>query len=238
MRIAICDDNKQYALFLKAAIEKYFRTCNLCCLCDVYTDPAELLGADATRYAVAFLDVDMPINGLSCAATLRETNAGLVVVFVSEYLEYSLKAFEVSAFRYLLKQDIDKTLPKCLGSIVFAKGSGEQRYTVSFNRKENYIPVSDIVLFRSNKRQVEIICNDNNAAPRCTVYKKIRDMESDPLLSGFLRTHNSYFVNMNYIVSIRNYTAVLKDGTTLPVSRSAFRHVQQKFILWKGREAF
>jgi len=53
---------------------------------------------------VVFLDIEMPgINGLNLAEQMVEVNSSLLIVFVTAYNEYAVKAFEFNALDYLLK---------------------------------------------------------------------------------------------------------------------------------------
>ncbi|WP_067841422.1 response regulator [Amphibacillus sediminis] len=53
---------------------------------------------------VVFLDIDMPeINGLELADTIIAYDPTILIVFVTAYNEFAIKAFEIHALDYLLK---------------------------------------------------------------------------------------------------------------------------------------
>ena len=66
---------------------------------------------------VVFLDMQMPrLNGLDVCATLLDEGGILpLVIFVTAYDEYALKAFEVHAIDYLLKPFDRERFQKALG---------------------------------------------------------------------------------------------------------------------------
>lgn len=56
------------------------------------------------KVQVVFMDIEMPQkNGLELAEQLLEVNSSLLVVFVTAYQEYALKAFELNALDYIMK---------------------------------------------------------------------------------------------------------------------------------------
>ncbi len=51
-----------------------------------------------------FLDIDMDErSGLDIARRVRELHLDTVIIFVTNYPEFSMEGYEVQAFRYLLK---------------------------------------------------------------------------------------------------------------------------------------
>lgn len=49
--------------------------------------------------------------------------------------------------------------------------------------------------------------------------------------SVFIRSHQSYLVNMGHILSIARYQLTLSAGLTLPISQSKYLNLQNSFIL-------
>ena len=48
--------------------------------------------------------------GIDLARTLRRENPGIVIVFLTNFIQYAPEGFEVQAFRYLLKRDMNEKL--------------------------------------------------------------------------------------------------------------------------------
>lgn len=63
----------------------------------------------------------------------------------------------------------------------------------------------------------------------------LRSMEDKLCDEGFLRIHNSYLVNMNYLSSLQTSGATLTTGETLPLSLHNYRAIKSKYLEWKGR---
>ena len=118
LKIAICDDIEEVAFELKQKIEGICEKMDLPLDCMVFTSPMTMLKTDMSATQVVFLDIDMPEkNGLEAAKELRETHPDMILVFVTAFIEYAPAGYNVAAFRYLLKQQLDNSLPTVMGDI-------------------------------------------------------------------------------------------------------------------------
>ncbi len=104
MRIAICDDTVSHAERVEALLkshEKYADSETV-----IYTESKALLDAVSSGecFDIAFLDVDMPyINGPEPRKQLRDKSERILIVFVSTYPQYAIRAFDCKAFSYFMK---------------------------------------------------------------------------------------------------------------------------------------
>lgn len=106
-KIAICDDEPLHIEKIRSILPDEET--------DTYTSPAILLDTitSGKRYDVLFLDIMMPeMDGISLARELRELDEGMLIVFITSKIEFMQTGYEVKAFRYLLKDQIDTGLPK------------------------------------------------------------------------------------------------------------------------------
>ena len=53
-----------------------------------------------------------PLNGVDLARRLHELRPDMLLIFVTNYVEYSLQGYEVQAFRYLLKAEMPQKLER------------------------------------------------------------------------------------------------------------------------------
>lgn len=113
MRAIICDDDGRFAKKLEQLIMQYYRNMGMTIDTTVVTNPQNLLKRnDLANFDIAFLDADMkPIDGIEVGRALRKRKPKIIIVFVSAYLEFAPKGYTIDAFRYVLKQDIQNTLP-------------------------------------------------------------------------------------------------------------------------------
>ena len=192
---------------------------------------------------IVFLDIQMPkLDGFDVLELLGDTPP--FIVFVTAHDEYALKAFESYALDYILKPVSSERLKKTFVKInerlqeKTAQPMGElladrQSQIIPLTRillrdraRVYIIPVEDILYFEAQDDYVAICTQDK------TYLKKETLSHLEKLLDDrvYIRIHRSYILNINYLNKIEPYSkdsriAILKNGKTLPVSRSGYQLV-------------
>ena len=209
-KIAICDDESVHIEEIRSILSDYET--------DNYLSPVKLLDAVSagTRYDVIFLDIMMPkIDGISLARELREYDEDMLIVFITSRIEFAQTGYEVRAFRYLLKDQIDEGLPKIWSDITKELSDCQDAYfTYEFERKTHRFPIRDIIYFESDLRRIVV---HTKSSENATLYGKLDDISDKH--PAFIRIHKSYLINRRYIRMFSARTVVLSNGEVLPVSR-------------------
>lgn len=119
MHVLICDDDAAFGARMADYIHDYFEARSVQLQTVVCTGAAEALRTPYLElYQLAFLDVDMPgTNGIALGRELKQRSPDIRLVYVSAYLEFAPEGYTVNAYRYLLKRDIARMLPKCAWTI-------------------------------------------------------------------------------------------------------------------------
>ena len=120
MHVLICDDDAAFGARMADYIHDYFEARSVQLQTVVCTGAAEALRTPYLElYQLAFLDVDMPgTNGIALGRELKQRSPDIRLVYVSAYLEFAPEGYTVNAYRYLLKRDIARMLPKCLDDLI------------------------------------------------------------------------------------------------------------------------
>lgn len=75
----------------------------------LFDDPCAI--KDLAEYDIAILDIDMgDFSGIDLAWRLRKEKPGIVIIFLTNFIQYAPEGFEVQAFRYLLKTNMQERL--------------------------------------------------------------------------------------------------------------------------------
>ncbi len=178
-----------------------------------------------SSFDVVFLDIDLEtITGIDISKFLRENQYNGFIVFVTSYIEFSTLGYEVDAFRYILKTDLERGISECIRSII-AK-SKSCFYTL--DSCGVLLKKSDILYVTSDKHKViiHLICGSFYSK-----YAKLDDVEKELDSVLFFRIHKSYLVNMKYVRSVKRGGAVLLTGETLPVSRRCFKTFEDELAI-------
>jgi two-component system LytT family response regulator len=192
-----------------------------------------------------FLDVQMPkLNGFEVLELLGRE---VLVVFVTAYDQYALRAFEVHAVDYLLKPFAEERFAEALDR---ARGRLRARATAGENAlldvdalvaaaRPKHGPVERVLI--RDGAQVHVLPVDRidyvEAQDDYVCFKaEGRQYLKDQTLAAvealleptrFVRIHRSYLLNIDRIARVELYAkdsrvAILRDGTKLPVSRAGY----------------
>lgn len=80
---------------------------------------------------------------------MRAENGNIVIIFITNFIQYAPEGFEVQAFRYLLKADLSIKLPSYFDSAVQEVLRRKQLVTISINSEIIDVPVNDILYLES-----------------------------------------------------------------------------------------
>jgi two-component system LytT family response regulator len=187
------------------------------------------------RPDVAFLDIRMPIlSGLQVAAQLEPARAPLIV-FVTAYDEYALKAFDLSAIDYLLKPYDHERLTRTVerirqrlqaretGSPAVAAGRAQascDRLLVPVGERLQLIETTSIQWLEADDNYVHV----HTAARSYLLRRTLQDLLSQLGERHFARVHRSAAVNLAAIESLESlfkgdYEIRLRSGRVLRLSR-------------------
>ncbi len=216
MKIAICDDIKLHADKVEALLRKHekYKDSNI----KSYTDSKAFLNEvnGGESYDIAFLDVDMPcINGLELGKQLRDKIEKILIVFVSAYPQYAIRAFDCEAFSYLMKPIENEPEAKAVLDRLYEKYIKFTRYhTVRINTEYRRISIPDIKYVECCNRHV-IYHLENDS---CETTESLSEVYAVLKEYGFYQAHQGYIVNFDKISRFSKNSVILDDGREIPLS--------------------
>lgn len=235
MNVVICDDEKYFTDMLEQQIRTYAAHNDFKLVIHTFHAARALLSADLSDCDALFLDIDMPdTTGLEAARMIRTNYPDLILVFITGWIEYAPAGYRVNAFRYLLKKKLADELPMCLDEIREKLFENTGMVTIQTRDRTLEIATKNILYVEgTSHRAVYLHLAKEQKTIACV--GKLADFEALLSGSGFLRLQKSYLANMEHIVKIRNYLALLRDGTELKVSERQYAAVKKQFLMWKGK---
>ncbi len=232
LNILICDDEPAFAAFLFQKISSLpdfsAHTMRIHCV----TKPDEILAQELASYDLLFLDIDMgEINGLDLARKLRKSRPDAVLIFVTNFIEYAPEGYEVDAFRYLGKPELESRLPLYFSDALALCRKRQLNIDIVCAGKTVSVPIQSIIYIESINHKQYIYLN-NTAKSKLSASMKMSELENLLSPHGFLRIHRSYLVNMTYLHELKSTKADLTTGISLPVSARSYRENQRIFLNW------
>lgn len=186
-------------------------------------------------YDIALLDIDMgETNGIELARKLRAENGNIVIIFITNFIQYAPEGFEVQAFRYLLKADFSAKLDSYFDSAVQEVLQRKQLVTISINSEIIDVPVNDILYLESHRRIIVMHLLDEKR-PAYQFYGNITELSEKIEPLGFLRIQKSYLVNMHYVEIFQYNKVQLRGGLCLAPSEKNYNELKQKYLHWRGK---
>ena len=185
-------------------------------------------GMGARAPDILFLDVQMPgLDGFGVVQRLEETLAPddmPVIVFVTAYDEYALRAFDVSATDYLLKPFDRERFRNALGRArtrVRERGRVEPRFVVRVGPKVYFVRAADVDWIGGEGNYARL----HTAGKRHLVRETLKSVEARLDPRRFMRVHRSAIVNVDRIATLQphshgQYVVTMKDGARLTSSRT------------------
>ncbi|MTI69615.1 MAG: response regulator transcription factor [Firmicutes bacterium] len=193
---------------------------------------------------IIFLDIQMPkINGIDVAEKILISAHTPLIVFVTAYDDFAIKAFEVNAIDYLLKpvlkdrltqalnkvekvlgneKEYEGKLKKLLGDLKLNKEQGVNK--ICSYKNETLVPIDpeDIIYATIENRNTIIITKEE----RYVYSEPLSNLEKKLQKNNFFRSHRSFLINLDYIEAIEpwfnsTYQIQMKNiKEKMPVSRS------------------
>lgn len=195
---------------------------------------------------VVFLDIRMPSGSEGFQLLDDVENKNFMVVFVTAFKDYAIKAFNANAAHYILKpidiDDLTNAVEKLIQSRQNMEDNPENyesylsslknlsdnlvhnkvshKITISHTKGLKLVDDHDITHLEASGNCTTIYFNDGTRyldTRTLKIYEEMLDSER------FYRVHKSHIVNLDYLkeyISEDGHNAVLKDGTQVPVARN------------------
>lgn len=214
-RIALCDDRVEERDQLRAVLERFF----LARREEVHIvgyDSGEALLADLEegyeQFDLYILDVFMAgISGVETAHRLRDMHIRAALIFLTSSPDYAVESYDVEASGYLLKPLDEEKLDKLLTRLL--QPAERRRVCLRCGRELQYVYLDDIAWLESSGNMVRLHLRGNSVLE---TREKLSDLEGRLDDKRFLRCHQSYLVNMDYVANVQNDFR-MTDGASIPI---------------------
>lgn len=197
LNIGVCDNNLLDREIVSDFLKNYFNEKGISYSIYNYLSGEDLIYdiQDGKSIDMIFLDIYIGNElGINIARKLREEmDFSGQIVFLTSTVDFAIEGYEVDAIGYLLKPIATEKLCMIMDRAI-------QKYNVDIYRikqRKNIITIKfeDIIYIESSNSRCILHSNKGNY----TLYKRLNNIESELRDKRFLRCHQSYLVNMDYI---------------------------------------
>jgi DNA-binding LytR/AlgR family response regulator len=214
-------------MVIKKCVERT-EALELVALCSSALEARELLKTESID--LILLDVEMPeMSGIDF---LQSMKIDPKVILITSKTDYAVEAFEHDVVDYILKPvnypRFIKAIEKAQGSeeIVQIDTAGSDHMFIKIDHKLVRIILADIMYIEALADYVIV----HTADARYTVLSTMKAMETKLPPKLFARTHRSFIIRLDKILSIEENVVTLASKS-IPISRSYKANIMQRLNL-------
>lgn len=221
LRIAICEDAKDYGERLAGIVERWAMQRQINIQLKKFISGEELLAdVEVTGYFdIVLLDIvfERGIDGLTVAKKIKELYEHFCLIFISQYDNYYKEVFHIHPFQYLEKSSSEKKIIESLEQAERDFRYLNEIYVFRYKGMTYSIQLQDVMYFSSDKRVIRVLMQNGD---EYFFYKKLDELEGQmqKYNTKFLRIHKSYLVNGWQILQYHPKFVVMRNKERLPIS--------------------
>lgn len=231
IKVAICDDDKEFRKNMHSIVEKHFLTKERSVWIVEFKNGNRLL-ASHVRFDIIFLDIEMPgLNGIETALKLRKWDVNSKIVYVTNYENYKALAYKVHAFDYIDKPIETATVAAVLDDIIYYLDNKTEKQKYAFKTENGIVTLEldEIFYFEYLARKVVIHGTEGNYIATYKLKELLEKFEQ----YNFASPHKSFIVNMLYIKSIKGFDIFIENGDKIPLAQKRaveFKNIFNDFL--------
>ena len=223
MRVVVCDDSMFDRIILENLLYQYFESASIAYEVFCYENGNALLEEvrKGIKFDVVFLDMYMEgQTGIEIAKELRIIGYRDEIVFVTSADEYVLENYEFNVTACLRRNQTEMFF-LCLDEI--RKRQQKKNYTIVKRSGIVKIPYTDILFVESSNAKCIFHLLDG---VQYTIYEHLGNIELELKDKRFLRCHQSYLVNMDYVCQVeKNFELI--TGDIVYIRQHALKAIKQ-----------
>ncbi len=227
MRIAICDDSTQDALFVKEIVSDWGKGKGMELQILTFPSAESFLFhyAEDKNFDILLLDVEMGnMDGVTMAKRIRQENETVQIVFITGYSDYIAEGYEVAALHYLVKPVNQQKLCGVLDRALEKQKQNEKCLFLELSGEMVRIPMHEIRYLDVLKNYVTV-----HAKRDYTVKRSLSELEKE-LDERFCRVGRAMILNLKYIRRVTKTEVHLSDGSVLSLPRGAYEPLNRAII--------
>ena len=173
-----------------------------------------------TRFDILFSDIQMlEMNGLELGKRLQKDVPNLYIIYITAYMEYAVESYKISAYQYILKEDMEIRLPQVTRKLL--------------NQIQHEYAQFRIVGTKGKEtKYVYYVTTEGEYKERISLNQVWELLEEN----GFLKIERAYLVNAKHILKLEGNKLFLSDQSQLSISRYRLKEVKLDIAkYWGGR---
>lgn len=225
IKIAICEDEPVYAESIREIIEKNTEADTTC-----FSSGEALLKAVDEGFGadIYVMDIELTgINGLEVSRKIRQLDKYAVIIFITNHNRYVYDVFEVSAFRFIPKEEIANTFTDVLkAAIQQIEDARLNNFYIIADKNGNplMIDLGEVLSIEKNGKYTEFYLTDNRMYKvRCSITEVMSRIKK----SCFISINRSTVINIEHIERFSYCDIYMSDNTRQQVSKRQLSRIKE-----------
>lgn len=217
IRIAIVEDDKNYADVLTRYIDRYEKESRNHFQVVTFGDGEDIVENYKADYDIILMDIEMRfMDGMTAAEEIRKSDSQVVIIFITNMPQYAMNGYAVEALDYVLKpinyyafsQRIDRALSRM--------EHRKKRYlSISQKGRMKKVDISSIYYIEVQDHNLYFHTKEGVFSQRGTM-KEIEEKLAD---EAFFRCNKCYLIHLEYVSGFEGSSVIVEDEEIL-VSRA------------------
>ena len=231
IRIGLVDDDLEHLRLMRDYLVRYEREEAAVFQIEEYHNGLNFVEDYDGQLDIVFLDIEMPhMDGMTAAHKIRERDASLAIIFLTNLAQYAIRGYEVNAIDFVVKpMGYFLFADKLKKAMRFIRQNTHQSIVLQTDESVVKVITPDILYIEKEKNYLVYHTRSGDHRVRGTMAAL-----SDTLLSeGFSLCLSGCLVNLRYVTSIDRDTISVGE-TVLPVSRQRRKSFKEDFLKYLG----
>lgn len=230
--IAICDDEEEFLVYMKKIILELEKQEEI--VFHEYLSGEALLEELPKTGQCDLLILDIQLQGIDGNETgkkFRQEFPDSVLVFCSGVYLPTVESFEVTPYRYLLKEYTKEHMKQELVPIIEKMKQNQMLPYIVGKKDNNFVKIytKDIRYIENARRGSLIHCCLKGKEEVYGSELKLDQLQEKLQDFGFCYAHNSYLVNLECVMTAGATELELDTGEKLSIARSKVKEFRQRF---------
>ena len=225
--IAICDDEPLHLEYTSTLIQKILPSIGF--EVDSFSTADSLLQAmNVGDYCpdVAILDIRMDgFDGIDLAKELNARAPSCKIIFLTSYLDYATEVYEAEHIYFVLKSDMEHRLVVALKRAL-ESSTASDCIQVKQTKGTLLISINQILFLERKGRKTRIQTEDAEVQTTQPPQELLTTAPSEQ----FIRCHQSYWVQTQKILALKNNDFYLQNDYRIPLSRTYRQKAKEQFF--------
>lgn len=226
MIIGIVEDDKKYIEIIKRKLVDLINDDQVSVL--AYTNKEQFefdLLKKHIEFDILIMDIELNDNNSGIDLTTK-TNRLLPycqAIYLTAYIKYVSDVYMTEHLFYINKKDFDKYFSLAVNKAIQNVNKRKSEVlSISWNKAKYDLRQDNIVFIERSKKTSIIHLSDNSK------YKSSKTLDElyNLLNQDFVRTHESFIVNLNYISTLNKSDIRLNNGSQIPLSRRYTKEIK------------